>query len=394
VSGSPYTPIIVANPLRSPSDNHARVFHSHGLLAKYCMAVRNHPEGIPAAYVERIPALFLPEYAAAKIFRSPYLQEMARFGTAPLFDRWLHRRLISGCHMLAGLGYVNQSLQRIKEMGGLVFLDARNSHPSSFWSLVAEEHARWGCSLPPIWPKHHMRQQASVALADYIFVPSRFVERSFLDHGVSADRLLRLPYPVDLNVFQPASEPRHRNRTLTVVSSGLLTLRKGAPYLFQAFRQIRKQVPNARFKLIRGMADSFRDVYDGERFSDVPVEWADRMPHDRLAAWLRDADIYLLPTIEEGMVRTVVEALASGLFVVTTPNAGADDYIQDGLNGRVVPIRSAQAAADAVLEAWESMQREGAARPPAIQRNDMGIESFEKRLLHHLAIISRGEKAS
>lgn len=380
---------LVANPLRGPSDHHARVFQEHGLLEMYLNALRHSPRGIDPSLVRRRPALFLPEYLAAKSFRSPYLQEIARFSMSPFFDRWVEKHLRSGCHVLAGLGYINMTLARAKAEGGCVFLDARNSHPSNFWSLVAEEHARWGCSLPPIWPTHHMRQQQSVALADYIFVPSRYVKKSFLDRGVPETRLLRLPYPVDLECFKPPQIARPSQRPLTVACSGLLSLRKGAPYLFEAFRKIKRVVPDARFTCVRAMTESFRTVYEQEGYGDIPIEWFQRSTPQALAAWLQEADVYLMPTIEEGMARSILEALACGVYVVTTSHAGANDYMRDGVDGCIVPVRNAQAAADAVLDVWDRIQ-DGEWDPMTtpVDRAAMGYDAFALRLMDHVKACS------
>jgi glycosyltransferase involved in cell wall biosynthesis len=59
------------------------------------------------------------------------------------------------------------------------------------------------------------------------------------------------------------------------------------------------------------------------------------------------ADTLVLPTLSEGSANVVVEALAKGLPVVTTPNAGS--IIRDGVNGLLVPIRDAEALASALL---------------------------------------------
>jgi glycosyltransferase involved in cell wall biosynthesis len=59
------------------------------------------------------------------------------------------------------------------------------------------------------------------------------------------------------------------------------------------------------------------------------------------------ADALVLPTLSEGSANVVVEAMARGLPVVTTPNAGS--VIEDGLNGLLVHIRDSQALASALL---------------------------------------------
>jgi starch synthase len=377
-------PWVVANPIPSPSDAHAAALHRLGLLDRQIIGGRTFPRGVPREKVDNLPFYIFPEFGAAHLTGSRYAQEWVRFRSSSLFDFWARRRFPAGRHILAGFGYLNKTIPRVKEQGGLVFLDARNTHPSSFWRLVAEEHVRWDVMLPPIDPRHHLSQLKSLELADYIFVPSRFVEQSFLDHGCPREKLLRLPYPVDISLFRPPEQPRPRNRPLTLASSGLLSLRKGAPYLFEAIRLIREVVPDVRVKLVCGTADSFRSVFKRNGYDRIPVEWVDYMNHKELAAWLREADVYLLPTIEEGMVRSSIEALACGCYVVTTPHAGVDDYIVPQENGAVVPIRDARAIADAVLSWWATAndgEHERSSSKPLV---DLGFDAFTERLANHL----------
>ncbi|MFZ9937803.1 MAG: glycosyltransferase family 4 protein, partial [Luteolibacter sp.] len=314
--------------------------------------------------------------------------ECARFALSPLIEQWVMPQVHEGDNLIAGLGYFNRLIPRIQNTGGKVFLDARNSHPSNFWSLIAEEHARWDCKLPPIWPRHHLRQQRSVALADYILAPSRFVADTFVQRGFPSERVFRLSYPVDLSLFQPHATPRPPSKPLTLVSSGLLTLRKGSPYLFEALKVLRREIPDLRIKLIHNMADSFKQVYERNRYAEVTVEWAARMPHSQLVEWLRDADLFLLPTIEEGMVRSAAEALGCGLPVITTRNAGVDDFIVEGVNGSIVPIRDPQALAAAVLSWWDRIRRrEHDARQLEFDREALGFNTFAAKLTGWLGTI-------
>lgn len=375
---------IVPNLLPAPSDPHAVALDQCGWLRQYFGGGRRPIPGIAAERQTRQPAFLIANMLAGKAL-SLYRYECARFALSPVFEQWVTGRVEAGDHLIAGFGYFNRLIPKIKQAGGKVFLDARNSHPSSFWSLIAEEHARWECKLPPIWPRHHLRQQRSVVLADYVLAPSRFVADSFIERGVPREKVLRLHYPVDLTSFVPSPKPRPQNRPLTLVSSGLLTLRKGSPYLFEAFKLIRKEVPDARIKLIHRMADSFQTVYERSDFRNLPVDWAPMMPHAELVPWLQESDIFLLPTIEEGMVRSAAEALGCGLPVITTRNAGVDDFIQEGVNGSIVPLRDPQAIAEAVLAWWERI-RTGRYDPrePRFDRTALGFQSFSRQWFDHL----------
>ncbi len=63
-------------------------------------------------------------------------------------------------------------------------------------------------------------------------------------------------------------------------------------------------------------------------------------PEEGTARALAAADIYLLPSLFEGTPLTLVEAMFSGLPVVTTATCGMKDLIEEGRNGLLVPLRS------------------------------------------------------
>lgn len=73
--------------------------------------------------------------------------------------------------------------------------------------------------------------------------------------------------------------------------------------------------------------------------------WRDR---DELAGIYRAADIFVLPSRDEGMPNVVLEAMASGLPVAASRVAGAEDLVTDGETGFLVPVEDAAALADAL----------------------------------------------
>ena len=98
---------------------------------------------------------------------------------------------------------------------------------------------------------------------------------------------------------------------------------------------------------------------------------------------LRSADIFILPSLEDGFARTVAEALACGLPVITTPNTGASDLVLRGENGEVVPIRDPQAIADAAIEWWERISK-ASGMQIAFDASTLSFECFAENFLVQL----------
>ena len=382
---------VVATPFRTVLDSHARVLAANEMLRLCCLGTRRGIEGVPPSKTRLNPLIGLAAYAATHVM-NPFVAESFRFGLNPFFDRWVRTFLRPGDHILSSFGYANRSFEWVRRHGGKTFLDGGNSHPEQFWEIVSEEHKLWKCPVPAA-PRHWIdRSIRMLPYVDFVLAPSTYVRRSFLTRGFTQDQILDLPYPVNLNDFFPVSTPRPNNRPLTLVNTGSLSLRKGLPYLLEAFRIVRKVVPNARLLLSDSVMDSAKPVL--ETNSDIPIEWTPVLPHTQLGDHLRSADIFVMLSLEEGMVRTGLEAMACGLPVVVTPHTGINDYVQPGINGEVVPIRDPVAAADAILRLWENIQKTESTATPMknllspMKVLNVGPERFAETFLAHLKKLS------
>lgn len=371
---------VVATPFRTVCDDNARALERIGRLRFIALGTRRGTAGVPLERTRLNPVIGLASYAAARALPH-FAAESFRFRLHPWFDRWVLRQLAPGDHIISSYGYTNAAFKWVRAHGGKTFLDGGNSHPENFWTIISEEHRRWKCPYPPVGPHHYRRALAMMEDVDYVLSPSSFVTNSFLTRGFRTEQIIRNVYPLDLSCFTPPTAPRPVDRPLTVITTGTLTLRKGSPYLLEAFRLILKAEPRARLRLTSAIADSMKPVL--AKYADLPIDWSPTLSHPPLAERLRGADIFVLPSLEDGFARTVAEALACGLPVVTTPNTGASDLIRSGENGEVVPIRDPQAIAAAVLAWWER-RRMSNARPIAFDPTPLTVASFETEFLTQL----------
>ena len=378
---NPDARFVVATPARSVCDDNARALAHQGWLRFLALGTRRGTAGVPAAQTRRLPAFGLAAYAAAKIL-PPFQAESFRFRLHPWFDRWVRKQLRPGDHILSSYGYANDCFKFVRQNGGKTFLDGGNSHPENFWNIIAEEHRRWNCPYPPVARHHYERSLAMMADVDFVLSPSHYVSQSFLARGFKPAQILYQPYPVDLELFRPAPKPRPQNRPLTIINTGSLSLRKGTPYLLEAFRRVQKKIPNARLLLTDAVQDNVKPVL--AQYRDLPLEWSPPLPHPQLAERLRGADIFVLPSLEEGLVRTACEALACGLPAILTPNTGANDFIQPGINGEVVPLRDPQAIADGVFQWAEKILSRDWQPRPLVDASRLSFEHFEKTFIGQL----------
>lgn len=372
---------IVATPGRSVCDDNARALERIGKLRFLALGTRRGTAGVPPERTRLNPWIGLFTYLTAKTL-SPFAAESFRYRLLPWFDHWVLKQLEPGNHIISSYGYVNKCFAFVRRHGGKTFLDGGNSHIENFWEVMSEEHRRWHCPYPPGPPYWFERSRAMLAEVDYVLSPSSYVTKSFLARGFTPEQILKNVYPVDLSLFQPDASPRPEKRPLTVINTGSLSLRKGTPYLLEAFRLVRCKIPDARLLLTRIIEDSIRPVL--RKYQDLPIEWSPPLPHSQLAERLRSADIFILPSLEEGLVRTALEAMACGLPVVLTPHTGANDLVVPGVNGEVVPIRDPQAIAGAVLKWAERILAPGRQSRVLVDTQALSFGHFELEFIAQL----------
>ena len=366
---------IVAAPERiGYYENYARTLAKWDLLSGYFVGARRGAKGVPGerTYLNPLFGLFIN---ATRRALPGYAAEWLRAAIHPLFDRWVGIDVVPGTHVLSSYGYANHCFKKARASGGKTFVEAGNSHPENFWNIVKEEHRRWKVRRPPLPPIWNKQGRETVRHADYILSPSNYVSESFLTRGFTREQIFHIPFVIDLDLFGPAAALPASSSPIRVVCTGSVSLRKGFPYLLEAARIIRKE-HEVILVLTDLVESSMKDILP--KFSDVPIEWHPPMPQAQLAAHLGKCHVFALLSLEEGFARTAAEALACGLPAVLTWNTGSADCIVPGVNGEVVPIRDASAAAAAILKCYERLMKDG--RPPLGDIHDyLSQERFESR---------------
>jgi len=206
--------------------------------------------------------------------------------------------------------------------------------------LLAEEatvHPGWEETVDSdgAGEEYAAREEAEWQEADLILCGSEFVKDGIRACGGPVDRVAVVPYGVDTpSTMRERREPRGPLRVLTV---GAVGLRKGSPYVLGAARVLRGRV-------IFRMVGKLSVAPSAERSLREHVEVMGPVPRGEVAGHYAWADLFLLPSICEGSATVCYEALASGLPVITTPNAGS--AVRDGVDGFVVPIRDPEAIAE------------------------------------------------
>jgi glycosyltransferase involved in cell wall biosynthesis len=192
--------------------------------------------------------------------------------------------------------------------------------------LIAAEIRRWNIEEALPHPRVIDRALREYEEADVIVAPSRFVIETFLARGIPEEKLKLVPWaamPV-VPTHDPSPPPEQERPTILFV--GGCSLRKGTPSLIESARALRGRAnfrivgqPNPRlFSRVGGLPDN--------------VVAVGHVTGEQLASEFRGADIFVLPSIEDGSALVTIEAMLAGLPVVVSDQAGAA-LITEGLSG-------------------------------------------------------------
>ena len=126
----------------------------------------------------------------------------------------------------------------------------------------------------------------------------------------------------------------------------------------------------------------------------APVRFLGEQPHARIPELLRDCRALVLPSREEGLPNVVLEALAQGRPVVATPVGAVPELVQDGVNGRLVPVGDATALAAAMRDLLDdgTWRRLAAAARPSVAR--FGWPALASRVESELSSLVAGRRGS
>jgi glycosyltransferase involved in cell wall biosynthesis len=198
--------------------------------------------------------------------------------------------------------------------------------------------------------------------ADIVLCPSTFVRDTMTQNGIAAEKCFVNAFGVDTGVFKPRENPPPGPRFISV---GTICVRKGHQYLFRAFEQVNKQMPEAELVCVGAYKRDFRQErpkWEG-RFTHYSS-----LPHAELAKLLQTCTAFVITSVEEGFARVIAEAMGAGLPIIGTHESGATTLVRDGVEGLIVPARNAERTAQAMLRL---------AANPELSRQ-MGQAAYEK----------------
>ncbi len=143
-----------------------------------------------------------------------------------------------------------------------------------------------------------------------------------------------IPNGVDTNEFKPLKNKKI-GKKIKLISTGRLIERKGYKYLISAL-----ELQNEFELTLIGEGDQEQDLKKLAKDLNVKVTFKGALSHSEISKELQKADVFVLPSLNEGMSNSILEAMACGLPVITTDTGGTKTLINN--NGYLVQKQDAQ----------------------------------------------------
>lgn len=182
---------------------------------------------------------------------------------------------------------------------------------------------------------------------------SREITRSCYQAGLSKEVVAQIPNGVDTTLFGPTTDENRReiklaknipNDDKVVIYVGIVRPLKGSDILLQAWNRVHQENSSSRLLFV-GPYDYY-DRYENKNFLDQVGEFIDKDPEDINAFFLDNqeivrpyyqmADLFVLPSLTEGLANSLLEAMACSLPVIASRVSGSSELVIHQENGLLI----------------------------------------------------------
>lgn len=194
----------------------------------------------------------------------------------------------------------------------------------------------------------HSLEQITNTLANEVIANSQAVLRDCIAHERFLPKTRTVIYNgIDVSIYEPVY--KKAAGPLRLVTIGALAPRKGQEYAIEAMRMVTDAGVDAQLVLVGSGSDEqmLRKLVPDSGMENR-VTFAGEHPDPR--SFLSAADVFLLPSRQEGFSNAILEAMAAGLPVIATDVGGNAEAVEHGRGGLIVEPFSAQAIAGAITQ--------------------------------------------
>jgi len=211
------------------------------------------------------------------------------------------------------------SMQVAKKMGMSCVLDCAGI-PNAFLDRVAQEAAvDFDMRIPSSSnsPEMELRKRKELELADLILCCSEFQAEKLVENGAVAGKVRVIPLWSDISNSEYDQPAKANKGPLQVIYAGAVSLKKGAPYLIEAMRQLGDR---AQLTMVGNPSPEMTNMLGMLPPNCKQLSYVSKHELRRLYA---EHDVLVMPTLGDSFGFVIMEAMAAGLAVIASNHSGA-----------------------------------------------------------------------
>ena len=224
-------------------------------------------------------------------------------------------------------------------------------------------------NLKPRLPSKYIieKEKEEYEIADYITVPTEFAKHTFLSKGFDKNKIIKIPYGVDLNEFKLNLSTNNKTQCdkFRIIYTGTVSIRKGIIYLLKAFNDL--NLKNSEL-LIIGNIDNELIPKIKKYFLNKKIIFKKPVRQFELSKYYSISNIFVTCSLEEGLSMVQLQAMACFLPIICTKNSGGEEIVDHNVNGYIVPTRDINILKKKILFLYNN---------PSVCK-EMGIEAEKK----------------
>jgi glycosyltransferase involved in cell wall biosynthesis len=258
---------------------------------------------------------------------------------------------------------------------------------SPYW-ILKEKLLKEEVNLQPQWNlttseissiKKNLNKDKEILLSDQIIVASNFSARSLKYFKKKDLNIKIIPYGCPKPIGSKINR-RRINEKLKIIFAGRLVLSKGIQYLIESLYktdlpwvlEIAGSCPEPPEQISKILSLFLKDSR---------CKFLGQISNDNLLERMRNCHVLMLPSLYEGFGQVLLEAISCGLPVITTENTGGLDFIKNGYNGFITPIRDTQKTIEILEKIYHNEDfRMSIAENSIITAKELSWERYDKQI--------------
>jgi glycosyltransferase involved in cell wall biosynthesis len=198
----------------------------------------------------------------------------------------------------------------------------------------------------------------AVRRADAIHCDADHIIGRLIELGAKPEKIKIIYFGVDTQKFQPIPKSGKLQSELGLFDSPvIISLRSLEPIydietLINSIPMVLKEIPEAKFLVVGGGSQEAKLKEQAKSLGiSQSMKFTGQIPNDELPGYLNSADIYVSTSLSDaGLASSTAEAMACGLPVIITDFGDNKKWVEDGVNGFLIPLRNPQLLATRIIQ--------------------------------------------